>query len=187
MAAAAITTLVMMAAEGGDPEPQGPRFWHRPRIAVGADLGAGHYWNGRAARDWGFGMAWQLRAGVQWSAIVATEIRYFRVETRRDGFGLLTTGVSMDARLSVPLRVRPFLAAGLGGYTTLLYDGGGLIVAPPAALQVPVSIGVDVPVWRWMNVQLEFAHRMLAEGGIADAYPATLQLWSTSAGVRSYF
>ena len=174
-----------------DPEetqdPAAPELWYRPRVAMGIDAGFAHYWNGRPAKDWGFGVAQQLRAGVQWSSIVATDIRWFGIENTRVEFDLLTTGFSMDVRLSIPLPVRPFLAVGLGWHTTLLYDDRGLVVSPPVALQVPLSAGVEVPVWRGIGVQLEFAHRFLAEGAIADVYPAAMQLWSVTAGARAYF
>jgi hypothetical protein len=168
-------------------EPEAPAFWRRPRVTVGADAGIGRYWNARPAKDWGFGMAWQLRAGVQWNSIVATEMRWFGMDNSRREFDVHTTGFSTDVRLSLPLPLRPFLAAGLGWYTSLLYDGGRLVVSPPIALQAPVGAGVEVPVWNGMSVQLEFTHRFLAEGGIVDLYPATMQLWSVTAGARAYF
>lgn len=174
-----------------DPEdtqdPAAPDFWHRPRFAFGIDAGFARYWNGGPAKDWGFGVARQLRAGVQWSSMVATDIRWFGVENTRVEFDVLTTGFSADVRLSAPLSVRPFFAVGIGWYTTLLHDHRGLVVSPPVAIQVPLSAGVEVPVWRGICVQLEFAHRFLAEGAIVDVSPAIMQLWGVTAGARAYF
>lgn len=199
-ATAAFATSMMIAAESSagellerplDPEetqePAAPEFWYRPRAAIGIDAGFGHYWNGLPAKKWGFGVARQLRVGVQWNSIVATDIRWFGNENTRVEFDVLTTGLSVDVRLSLPLAVRPFLALGLGWYSTLLSDHRGLTFSPPVAIQAPLSAGVEVPVWRGLCAQLEYAHRFLSDGAVVEVYPATMQLWSVTAGARAYF
>lgn len=159
----------------------------RPLLAVGADLGFAHYGRTEGDEDFGFGPAWQARIGAQVVPWLSIDARYFGA--RHDGIGYLVAHAgSLEARLSIPLRVRPYLSGGVGWYTVTAYnEDGDALVAPDPAMQLPASLGVEVMLHERIGVQAEGTYRFLLDRNVPDAGFARTQLWGGTLGGRAYF
>lgn len=158
-----------------------------PRLACGADLGVARYDQVAAASDFGFGPLAQLRIGLQIVRWLGLDARYF-VTWHESAGALVTQGESIEARLSLPGAVRPYLGAGVGRYHTTAYDAAGQAQAEPdAAAVVPISLGVEVPVTDSIGVQAEGTYRILFVHDLPDRSVALAQVWSATLGSRFYF
>ena len=178
------------ATRDRDDGPQGDHFWHRPRLTAAVGMGAGQYWRGAAGDDWGAGPAWQARLGAQLHPIIGAELRYVGAEhSAGAGLDVDFAAYSLNVRVAIPLRVRPYLALGAGWYTLEVEEADGdALASPDPALQVPMGLGVEVPVIDRISLEAEVEHRFLASQGAQIEFdPGAMHLWSAGFGARAYF
>jgi hypothetical protein len=159
----------------------------RPQLAVGVDVGLDRYTAAHAGDDLGFGPAWQVRIGAQLHPVVSIDARYFGTRHELSG-ALLAQGFSFEPRISLPLRVRPYLSTGVGWYTVTAYRGDVAIVQAPVAIQLPISLGAEYLLNARVGLQAEGTYRILLDQGAVDgAYFARTQVWGGTLGARAYF
>jgi len=176
------------AKESKEDESTEVRLRHRPQLALGVDLGFDRYAAAQAGGDFGFGPAWQVRVGAQLHPVISIDAHYFG--TRHEGVvgSMVAHGFSFEPRVSIPLRIRPYLSTGFGWYTVTAYRNGEAIAEAPLALQVPVSLGAEWLLRSRIGLQAEGTCRILLDQGSVDgAYFARTQLWGGSLGARAYF
>lgn len=159
----------------------------RPQLVLGVDGGAARFARIDGATDLGFGPLVELRVGAQLFPWVALGARC--AVTRHTNRGSLVSHAEVfEARLSLPLALRPHLALGFGRYDVTAYDSdGNQRVAPDAAAAIPASIGVEKLLTSTLGIQLEGTYWLLFQNDEPSKRVALASLWGATVGGRAYF
>jgi len=158
-----------------------------PEWVVGAGVGAARYHRIDNGSALGFGPVVDARIGIQLFTWAAVQARFWGM--RHESIGsVVMHAESVEARLSYPATLRPYVAAGVARYDVLAYDSNGdQAASPDAAGAVPMSAGVEALLDDSLGVQAETTYWLLFGQELSRRHVALASVWGATVGGRYYF